>query len=389
MVTVEQAQSIAKSYRAGNVHIGVLGSHSALELGMAAKSFGARTLIVVQEDRADLYTRNHAHLYDHVVKVKNFKDILNPVVQEELLGHNTIWVPHRSFTVYVGEDGIEREFGIPIYGNRRMLRTEDRNAEKNQYYFLAQAGIRFPKQFKTPKEINAPVIVKVQRADKPLERGYFIVSTEQEYFREVERRKGAGILDDEVLGKARMEEYVIGSRANANFHAYALEDLFGGLDFVGFSDRRQTNLQGFLQLPAVDQPKLGDLPVTNEEVGHYGITTRESLHPLVWKAGEAFVRAVGQEYPPGMIGSFGLQGAWAYSPVDGKTLEFVVFDVSPRIPGDPAIGPTSPEMRNLSLKLKGLLEDVYGGRRIEDPLDLTVLEILEAARLNRLSEVVT
>jgi 5-formaminoimidazole-4-carboxamide-1-(beta)-D-ribofuranosyl 5'-monophosphate synthetase len=70
-------------------------------------------------------------------------------------------------------------------------------------------------------------------------------------------------------------------------------------------------------------------------------------------------------------------------------LEFVIFDVSPRIPGDPAIGPTSPEMRNLSLKFQKLLKSKYEGRQINDPLDLVVIDILEALKLGRLNEVVT
>jgi len=74
--------------------------------------------------------------------------------------------------VYVGVDGIENEFKIPMYGNRKMLRTEDRNAEKSQYYFLEKAGIRFPKQFEKPEQIDRLVLVKVQRADKPLERPF-------------------------------------------------------------------------------------------------------------------------------------------------------------------------------------------------------------------------
>ena len=90
-----------------------------------------------------------------------------------------------------------------------------------------------------------------------------------------------------------------------------------------------------------------------------------------------------------MIGPFGLQGAIAYSADDPGKLEFVVFDVSPRIPGDPAIGPTSPEMRNLTLKFHRLLESMAGGAQINDPLDLAVLEILEAARSGRLGEIVT
>jgi 5-formaminoimidazole-4-carboxamide-1-(beta)-D-ribofuranosyl 5'-monophosphate synthetase len=167
-----------------------------------------------------------------------------------------------------------------------------------------------------------------------------------------------------------------------------LKDVFGDLDLVGFSDRRQVNLQGFLQLPAKEQLTL-DVPVTNEEVGHYGITARESLHPLFWNAARKFTDTIRAEEPPGMIGPFGLQGAIAYARDDPRKLEFVVFDVSPRIPGDPAIGPTSPEMRNLTLKFGSLLSSAYGGCQVNDPLDLAVLEIMEAARSGRLREVVT
>jgi 5-formaminoimidazole-4-carboxamide-1-(beta)-D-ribofuranosyl 5'-monophosphate synthetase len=50
------------------------------------------------------------------------------------------------------------------------------------------------------------------------------------------------------------------------------------------------------------------------------------------------------------------------------------------VPGDPGIGPTSPEMRNLSLRY---------GIEIEDPLDLTMMEIKKALTEDRLSEIVT
>jgi len=101
----------------------------------------------LEKGRDALYAREHKHLYDHIIILDKFKDILKSDVQDELLSYNTVWIPHRSFTVYVGVDGIENEFKIPMYGNRKMLRTEDRNAEKSQYYFLEKAGIRFPKQF--------------------------------------------------------------------------------------------------------------------------------------------------------------------------------------------------------------------------------------------------
>jgi 5-formaminoimidazole-4-carboxamide-1-(beta)-D-ribofuranosyl 5'-monophosphate synthetase len=128
MIALTEIQKIARAYKPEKVHKGVLGSHSALALGMAAKAFGAKTLLVAEKGREEIYTRDHRHLYDHVVLVNKFKDILSPEVMTELLEYNTVWVPHRSFTVYVGIDGIENDFGIPIYGSRMMLRSEDRNA---------------------------------------------------------------------------------------------------------------------------------------------------------------------------------------------------------------------------------------------------------------------
>jgi 5-formaminoimidazole-4-carboxamide-1-(beta)-D-ribofuranosyl 5'-monophosphate synthetase len=388
MITLEEMRKTAKTYRADKVHIGVIGSHSALALGMAAKAFGAKTLLVVEKGRDALYTREHRHLYDHIITLDKFKDILKPEIQAELLNYHTIWIPHRSFSVYVGVDGIENDFKIPLYGNRRMLRTEDRNALKSQYYFLEKAGIRFPKQFEKPEQIDRLVLVKVQRADKPLERAFFYANSPEQYYKQVALYANKGLISEGSLQKARIEEYVFGSRVNANWHAYGMADKMGDIDLVGFSDRRQVNLQGYLQLPAQQQLQL-NIPVTNEEVGHYGITMRESLHPLFWDAAHKFIDTVKKEEPPGMIGPFGLQGAVAYAPDDARKLEFVVFDVSPRIPGDPAIGPTSPEMRNLSLKFHDLLKSEYDGRQINDPLDMVIIDILEAARLGRLSEVVT
>ncbi|MHA1872476.1 MAG: DUF1297 domain-containing protein [Candidatus Heimdallarchaeaceae archaeon] len=375
----EEVQEIVSKYDTDNITIGMFGSHSALELGMSAKAMGARTVVIVQEGRDEIYAVDHRHLYDHVIKVKKFKDMLSQEVQDELRRLNTIFVPNRSFSVYVGYEGIENEFEVPLYGNRFILRCEDRHDEKGQYYLLKKAGIRVPKEFKSPEEIDRLAIVKVQRADKPIERSFFYARSPEDYYKEAERYKKEGKINDEGLKKARIEEFVLGSRFNANFHRYALPDLFGDLDLVGLSDRRQVNLQGFLNLPAREQLKI-DEPITNEEIGHYGLTIRESKQPLLWDAAKKFIKVAEQEYPPGIIGLFGLQGAVAYSPIDKKTLEFVVFDLSPRIPGDPAIGPTSPEMRNLSLK---------HGIKIEDPLDLTVMEIQRAAKDNRLEEIVT
>jgi 5-formaminoimidazole-4-carboxamide-1-(beta)-D-ribofuranosyl 5'-monophosphate synthetase len=91
-----------------------------------------------------------------------------------------------------------------------------------------------------------------------------------------------------------------------------------------------------------------------------------------------------------MIGLFALQGAVAYDSDDPeeRRLAFCVFDVSPRIPGCPCVGPTSPEMRRLSLKYGEVLKS-FGHDRIETPMDLPMLEIMYAAKYGRLREIVT
>jgi 5-formaminoimidazole-4-carboxamide-1-(beta)-D-ribofuranosyl 5'-monophosphate synthetase len=372
---IREARKIASGYE--DVTIGIFGSHSAKETGISAKSFGFRTVVIVERGRERLYTDFNRHLYDEILLLDSFRDLLNEEVQERLIEMNTIFIPNRSFAVYVGYDGIESKFKVPLYGNRFMLRAEERKFERGQYYLLRKAGLRFPMEFSSPEEIDRLVVVKVQQAKNPLERAFFYASSPEDYYRQADELVREGVITEEGLRKARIEEYVLGARFNANFHSYALKDVFGNFDFVGFSDRRQVNLQGFLNLPAKDQLKI-NVPVRNEEIGHFGVTMRESKQQMIYEYAEKFIEVCREEYPPGLIGLFGLQGAIAYDQND--KLDFFIFDVSPRVPGDPAIGPTSPEMRNLKLK---------HGANIEDPLDLTMMEISKAKEMGRLDEIVT
>ncbi|MEM2644246.1 MAG: DUF1297 domain-containing protein [Candidatus Bathyarchaeia archaeon] len=384
-----EIQKIVSEYNPEKITIGVLGSHSAEEVGISAKAFGFPTIVVCQKGREALYANYNRHLFDHVILLDKFSDIIRDDIQERMLELNTIFIPNRSFSVYVGYDNIEGKFKVPIYGSRFLLRAEERNASRNQYWLLERAGIKIPKKFDRPEDIDRLVIVKVQQKKKPLERAFFYASSPEDYFRKAEELIRKDVIDEEGLRRARIEEYVLGQKFNANFQGWALKDYFGDFDFLGFDDRKQTNLHGILSLPARDQLML-DVPIKNEEIGHYGLTMRESQKPLVYEAAEKFRRICEQEYPPGMIGLFALQGAIAYDADDPeqKRLAFYVFDVSPRVPGSPCVGPTSPEMRRLTLKYQRIIRR-YGVDRIETPMDLPMLEIKYAAENNRLSDIVT
>lgn len=377
MISYEEIQELAKKY--DRITIGVLGSHSAEEVGIATKSIGYPVAVVCEKGRETLYAKHNKLLFDKIFLVDKFSDLVTkPEIQEKLREIGTIFIPNRSFSVYLGYDGIENDFRVPLYGSRMMLRTEDRNTEKNQYYLLEKAGIRTPMHFKSPDGIDRLAIVKVQQKNNPLERAFFYPSTPEEYYSQAKEMIEKGIISEEGLNESRIEEFIIGPRFNANFQGYAMKEKFGDVDLVGFEDRIQTNLSGLLNLPAKEQLKLNFYP-KNEEVGHMGVTMRESLKPLVYEAAEKFRRIVEKEFPPGMIGLFSLQGALPYNP-ETKKPEFVVFDVSPRIPGCPCVGPTSPEMRRLAFKYK---------QDIQSPLDLSLMEIKYSFSNNTLKNIIT
>ena len=103
---------------------------------------------------------------------------------------------------------------------------------------------------------------------------------------------------------------------------------------MGTDTRRQTSLDGFLRLDAKVQTSLLDAGYKPSmiETGHIACTTKESILEKAFVAGEKFVELLKKEAEPGIIGPFALQGAIAS--FEGKE-EFVVFDVSMRIPGSP------------------------------------------------------
>ena len=142
MITRKEIQKIAHSYDKENIHIVILGSHSAKEMGVAAKRAGFKTILISQEGREELYVEHNKHLFDKSIILPKFSQMSDKDVQEILRKNNSIVMPHRSFAVYLGYDAIENDFKVPIYGSRYMLRAEERTTEKSQYYMMEQLLFR-------------------------------------------------------------------------------------------------------------------------------------------------------------------------------------------------------------------------------------------------------
>jgi len=362
----EKIRQVIKKYNPKEIRIGVLGSHSALEIASGAKQEGFETVVVCQKGREKTYTKYYKNLFDHTLMLNKFSEITSQSNVKKLTDLNTIFVPNRSFSVYAGYEAIENQFTVPLMGNRAMLRTEERNTPRNQLYLLQKAGIATPKTFKSPSEIDRLAIIKVPEKERAIERAFFYASSPEEYEKTAQKRIKQGIITPEALKNSVIEEYVIGAKFNANLFWSPLTD---EIDLLGFDRRIQTDLDGVLDLPAQEQLELS-IPTQNIEIGHMGATMRESQIEKIFEAAEKFVNTCKKEYPPGMIGLFALQGAVT------KDLEFYVFDVSPRVPGCPCVEPTSPYMR-----YKYGME-VGPGRRV-------AMEVKRAVKEGRLAEVVT
>ena len=370
-------KAIASAYTEPS--IAVLGSHSALDISSGARAFGMRSIVVCQKGRERTYQKYYskrktavgpAGCIDEIMLLPKFADIADRKSVDALVKKQAVFVPHRSFSVYVGYDKIEKEFAVPIFGNRFLLKAEERNTPKNQHWLLEKAGVRIPKTFDSPSDIDRLVIVKASEAKRKYERAFFIVQSPHEYERKGKEMLSRGLITKEGLENALIEEFVLGAQFNFNYFA---SPLTGELELMGTDFRRQTNLDGLLRLTAPEQSEVLKIArMKNIEVGHVACTIRESLLERVFEIGEKFAAACRREYKPGLIGPFALQGAIIPSE-DGE--EPVIFDVSFRVPGSPGVRytPYGEYLWGRSMSV---------GERI-------ALEVKTAAKEKRLAEIVT
>lgn len=349
MISHQHIVDILKNYDPKNITIGVLGGHSALDVCHGAKKYGFKTVAVCQKGRDATYSKYYKTrpdldmipeqnkawettkgCVDEVILVDSFKDIVKPEVQQQLRDLNTIFIHNRYFWVYCNFHEIENDFLVPIFGSRDMLKMEERDVEINQYFLLEKAGIRFPKIFPSPQDIDRLVIVKVNEATRSYERAFFFASSPADFQKKANELLRDGVITKDRLDKAVIEEFIVGAPVNFNFFYSPLDD---ELELMGTDMRRQTNLDGLLRLPAPEQMAiLQHVKPKIVETGHVAVTIKESLIEKAFEIGEKFVEITRQELDGAIIGPFALQGA--VSAESGRE-ELVIFDVSMRIPGSP------------------------------------------------------
>ena len=365
MINLQQIAAIVGNYDLKNVTVGTIGSHSALEIMDGAKDENIKTICICQKGR-ELPYRRFKRLADEIILLDKFSDIIYPENQEKLRQSNTVMVAHRAFTAYLGYDNIENNLRVPVFGNRLLLRAEERTAPRNQYYLLEKSGIRHPKLYHKPSDIDGPAMIKVQEATRKLERAFFIASSYEDYEKKSNQKIEQGLVTKQDLDRATIEEYVPGTYFNLNFF---VSPLTGETEFLGIERRLQTNIHDIASLSARQQMEI-DVPIQYIEVGHTPASIRESLLEKVFEMGDRISVAARKEYPPGIIGPISLQS------VVTVDLDFVVYDVSLRVPGNPIMATTSPYAKYYYGHTMGV------GRRI-------AMEIKDATRQRKLPDIVT
>jgi 5-formaminoimidazole-4-carboxamide-1-(beta)-D-ribofuranosyl 5'-monophosphate synthetase len=383
-IVAEEARALLDGYPARPV-VATVGSHSALDVADGAVAEGLSSLVLAEAGREATYARYFRTLrapdgtrtrgcVDDVWTYPKFADLARPAEQERLRTGGALLVPNRAFSSYLPLDTIERDFRVPIVGSRLLLRIEERTERENYYALLERAGIPTPRRLPEPSAIDRLAIVKLRHAKRPLERGFFTAATPAEYRRKSEELLAAGTIDAKDLAGARIEEYVVGPVFNFNFFFSPLAPRSEGLELLGVDERRESDLDGLVRLPAEQQlalPPAARIPHYTV-VGHGTLTVRESILEEVFRLGEKFVDAAGAFRPPGIVGPFTLQTCLDR---DGKP---TVFDVAARIGGG----------TNVHLALG----HPYGNALWRTPMSTgrrIALEIRRAAGTGRLAEVVT
>lgn len=361
MIKKEKILGILNHYNLKDVAIGMIASHSALDLSDGATDEGLKTVLVCRRGREKTYSRYKRIVHERII-LDEFKDIIQEDIQSKLREMNTIFVPNRSLTAYTSMDDVEDKIQVPFFGNRGILRADERDL---QYALFKEAGVLYPKRFEEYTDIDTLAIVKISEAKRKIERAFFTCSSPREYEKKVKDRIKRGIISEVDLKDAWIEEFIVGALFNFNFFYSPIKE---ELEFLGLDRRIQTDIDGVLRLTAQQQLEY-PIPTQNIEVGHESVTIRESILERVYDTGEKFVRATKKMYPPGIIGPFALQGAV------NKDLEIALFDFSPRMPGSPVLY-SSP----YSKYYFGF--PVTSGRRV-------AMEIKSAIEVDKLEKIIT
>jgi 5-formaminoimidazole-4-carboxamide-1-(beta)-D-ribofuranosyl 5'-monophosphate synthetase len=334
-----------------NYKIATIGSHSALQILKGAKDEGFSTIAICIKGKEKPYLLYN--VADEIITIDGYKNF--PKIQDTLLKKKAIIIPHASFITYMGHSNVEK-FKVPYYGNKKILKyEEDRNLERK---WLKNSGLKLPKIFKKPEDIDRPVIVKFHGAKGG--KGYFIAKNEKDFNKKIKLHPQE---KDYVI-----QEYILG--VHMYIH-YFYSSLTNELEIMGFDKRYESNVDSLGRISARDQFALPEKKVDPAYVivGNIPVVVRESFLPRIIEMGENVIKQSKKIVPKGLFGPFCLETVMT------PDEEIYVFEISARI-----VAGTNPYVHGSPYTWLKYNEPMSTGRRI-------AREIKNAIRRNELSKV--
>jgi len=338
---------VLMNYDFDRITIATLGSHSALNILKGAKDEGFRTVCVCRRNEKIIY--ESFGVADVIVEINNFADLLNERIQKKLIELNSILIPHGSFNAYL--DSLDR-IKVPIFGNKVLMIWEvDR---EKQSLWLRKAGLKIPKTYSTPEEIEGIAIVKYYGAKGG--KGYFLIANSDEFKEKLNKMIELGLVEKEVRD-FQIQEYIVGTNIYFSFFNSLM---FNRVELISVDRRYESNVDGIGRIPAGVQLKT-DLIPTYTVTGNIPIVLREKFLEKAIKAAISVVEVSKEIAKPGLVGPFCLECVF------DENEEMYVFEISARIVAGTSVGiPVSP----YSYILFG--ENMYMGRRIAREIKLGI-----------------
>ncbi|MHA1683719.1 MAG: formate--phosphoribosylaminoimidazolecarboxamide ligase [Promethearchaeota archaeon] len=279
--------------------IATIGSHSALNILRGAMDEGFSTLLICKKGTSQFY--ESFGICNETIEVDDLNEIFD--IQDAL--SDAIIIPHGSFVAYYDLDRLLNEFDVPIFGNKKMLEWESDRYKKSE--LMAAAGLKLPKEFDKPDDVDRPVIVKHFGAHGG--KGFYIARDAEEL-----KRKIAAIPGETKHPKI-IQELIRGTNIYPSFFHSVIRNR---TELFGVDRRYEADVDSSLNVYLSEDP-------TFTIVGNYPLVLRESLAIKVQKEGEDFIEATKRLVPPGLNGAFCLEMC-----VD-KNLNIYTFEFSGRI----------------------------------------------------------
>ena len=210
---------------------------------------------------------------------------------------------------YLGFENVKKIKAMH-YGNRDIIEWEsDRGMERK---WLLDAGLKMPKLFDKPEDIDRPVIIKFNGAGGG--KGYFIANNPDEFHKRIEDHP------DAERGYV-IQEYIVGVPIYTH---YFQSPVTGELEIMSFDKRYESNADSIGRIAAKDQIDVG-IQTTYTITGNLPLVVRESLLPKIFEMGEGVVEASKKIVDGGLWGPFCLEA------IVDPNLDFFVFEISARI----------------------------------------------------------